>query len=62
MLDVPPSTMVSSAGDVRDESFIVLRGQLKVDGIETLGAGGAVGETAFLSGDVRACDVSTGSQ
>ena len=37
MLDVPADTMVSRAGDVRDESFIVLRGKLGVDGIETLG-------------------------
>jgi len=59
VLDVPPATLISRAGDVRDESFIVLRGTLDVDGIEQLGAGSSVGETAFLSGDVRACDVRT---
>ena len=59
VLDVPADTLISRAGDVRDESFIVLRGTLDVDGIEKLSTGAAVGETAFLSGEERASDVRT---
>ena len=60
VLDVPANTLVSRAGDVRDESFILLRGKLNVDGIEEVSAGAAIGETGFLSGEQRACDVRTG--
>lgn len=62
VLDVPPGTLISRAGDVRDEGFVLLRGKLDVDGIETLGPGETVGETAFLSGAARACDVRTSTQ
>ena len=49
--------MLSRAGDVRDESFLVLRGAVVVDGLETVGLGGMIGESAFLSGQKRACDI-----
>lgn len=61
VLDLPSAsegTLISRVGDVRDESFVVLRGVVDVDeGVETLGVGAVVGETAFLSGDKRACTV-----
>ena len=60
VLDVRCSTLISRAGDVRDESLILMKGKLDVDGIEVLCAGAAVGETGFLSGEQRACDVKTG--
>jgi CRP-like cAMP-binding protein len=57
VLDVPAGCMLSRAGDVRDESFLVLRGAVVVDGLETVGLGGMIGESAFLSGQKRACDI-----
>ena len=58
VLDVPFGTLISRKGDVRDESFMVLRGAVDVDGgVETLTAGSVVGESAFLSGEARVCTV-----
>ena len=58
VLDVLPNTLISRKGDVRDESFLVLRGSVDVDGgIETLASGAVVGESAFLSGEQRVCTI-----
>lgn len=58
VIDVLPGTLISRAGDVRDESFLILRGSVDVDnGLETLGSGAVVGEAAFLSGEKRVCTI-----